>query len=350
MNPAAGVTLSADEQVARIFAWRRGFNAMHLIDLGIRLGLFKALAGHPGQTVAELAAALGLHAPYVQVWCTTAYSLELLEADERDGFRLAPHVDGMLANEAHPRYLGGYVRLGTEFATDDYRRAAVAFHTGAVTPYQGRSREFAQAVTQAIAGVNVMVARKILPGLSGLAERLRAGGRLLEVGCGTGFMQLQLARAFPQARLTGVDIDPTGLDAARAAVRAAGLDESIDILEGDVGRVVPAASFDLVLMVEVLHEIDPALRADVVAACARALVPGGWLVIVDETYPSTLDQARQAPYRFALQTGLEELMWGNVVPTREEQERLLRGAGFDGPIERSLFGEGFTLLVAQRAA
>ena len=72
-------------------------------------------------------------------------------------------------------------------------------------------------------------------------------------------------------------------------------------------------------MVEVLHEIAPAIRPGVVAAFGRALRSGGWLVIVDETYPTTLAEAR-----------------------------LLRGAGFAGTIERSTFGEGFTLLTTQR--
>lgn len=344
---------SADEQVSRIFGWRRGFNAMHLIDLGTRLGLFKALAAGPAQTAEEMARVLGLHAPYVRTWCTTAFSFELLEADDGDQnepdarFRLAPHIDAMLGNETHPRYLGGYVRLGAEFATEDYRLAQSAFRSGETAPYQGRSEGFAHAVTQAIAGVNVMLARKILPGLAGVAQALNAGGSLLEVGCGTGFLQLQLARTFPNAQCTGVDIDPTGLAVARRAVADAGLQARVQILEGDVAQVVAPASFDVVVMVEVLHEIGPSIRAAVVAGCARALKPGGWLVIVDETYPSNLAQARQPEYRFALQTGLEELMWGNVVPTREEQERLLADAGFTEAPQRSLFGEGFTLLVAQ---
>lgn len=325
---------------------------MHLIDLGTRLGLFKALAANPGQTAAELARTLGLHAPYVQTWCTTAYSLELLDADDEthgSRFRLAPHVDAILGNEAHPRYLGGYVRLGAEFATDDYRLAQRAFTTGEVAPFQGRGDGFTTAVTQAIAGVNVMLARKILPGVAGVADELRAGGSLLEVGCGTGFLQLQLARAFPHARCTGVDIDPVGLAAARRAVQGAGLEARVQILEGDVGTVVAPESFDAVVMVEVLHEIEPGIRGDVVKSCARALKTGGWLVIVDETYPSDLTQARQPEYRFPLQTGFEELMWGNVVPTREEQERLLAEAGFAAAPQRSVFGEGFTLLVARKA-
>lgn len=344
IQPAA----TADELGSRIFAWRRGFNAMHLIDLGLQSGLFKELAAAPGVTSDELAARLGLHAPYVQVWCMSACSLALIESDEGHRLRLAPHVDAVLADPRHPRHLGGYVRLGTQFATDDYRFAAGALRTGEKVPYQGRSEAFAQTITQALAGVNLMVARKVLPAITGLAERLNQGGSILEVGCGTGLLQLQIARAFPNARCTGVDIDPTGLAAAREAVANAGLAGRVSIVEGDVGAVVDASSFDAVLMVEVLHEIEPTIRPQVVAACARALQPGGWLVIVDETYPGSLAEAREPEFRFPLQTGLEEMMWGNVVPTRAEQERLLRQAGLEGPIERSIFGEGFTLLVTRR--
>lgn len=346
-DPAPPV-VTADSQVAKLFAWRRGFNAMHLIDLGIRLGLFRAIAEAPDATAGELAQRLGLHAPYVEVWCTTAYSLELLEADDQRRFRLAPYLAEILANPAHPRYLGGYVQLGTRFATDDYRLAPAAFRSGATAPFQGRSGEFAEIVAQAIAGLNAVVARKILPGLPGVADALNAGGALLEVGCGTGNLQLLLAKAFPAARCTGIDIDPTGLAAARAAVGRAGLADRVSILAGDVASAVPPASFDVVIMVEVLHEIGPDIRPAVVSGCARALRPGGWLVIVDETYPSTLAEARKPEFLFPLQTGLEELMWGNVIPTREEQERLLRDAGFAGRIERSLMGAGFTLLATQK--
>lgn len=348
-KPGGGTAeTSADSQVARIFAWRRGFNAMHLIDLGIRLGLFKAIAASPGSGAGDIALRLGLNAPYVEVWCTTAYGFELLDADAERRFRLAPHIADILANAAHPRYLGGYVQLGTQFATEDYRLAADAFRTGATAPFQGRSHEFAQVVAQAIAGVNAMVARKILPGIPGVADKLNAAGALLEVGCGTGNLQIQIAKAFPNARCTGVDIDPTGLAAARQAVLDAGLADRVRIVAGDVGAAVPREAFDVVIMVEVLHEIAPEIRPAVVRGSAGALRPGGWLVIVDETYPSTLSEARQPEFMFPLQTGLEELMWGNVVPTREEQESLLRNAGLTGRIERTLIGAGFTLLTTQK--
>ena len=61
-----------------------------------------------------------------------------------------------------------------------------------------------------------------------------------------------------------------------------------------------------------------------------------------------LAEARRPEFLFPVQTGFEELMWGNVVPTRAEQEHLLRSTGFTGPIDRSLLGAGFTLLTTQR--
>ena len=64
--------MTPEEQIARVFAWRRGFNATHLIDLGVRLGLFRAFAGTPGATAEAVAQRLGLHAPYVRTWCVTA--------------------------------------------------------------------------------------------------------------------------------------------------------------------------------------------------------------------------------------------------------------------------------------
>lgn len=342
--------LTPEDQVARIFEWRRGFNAMHLIDLGVRLGLFKAIAESPGDNPSEIAERLGLHAPYVETWCTTAYSFGLLEGDEDRRFHLAQYLDQILARPTHPRYLGGYVRLGTEFATEDHRYCLEAFQTGAPMPFQGRSEAFADVVAESTAGLQVLSARKLLPELTGLKERLDVGGTILEVGCGTGRHLVQLSDAFPQARCVGVEIDPTGMKAARVAVEAAGVADRVQLIEGDVATAVEEGSADAVVMIEVLHEIAPELRQDVVAACYRVLAADGWLLIIDETYPSTLAESRMKEFLFPVQTGFEELTWGNVIPTRDEQDSLLRVAGFTGEIGRSIVGEGFTVLTVQKQA
>jgi SAM-dependent methyltransferase len=341
-----GSQITADAQVARIFEWRRGFNTIHLIDLGVHLGLFRALAQTPGLSGSELANQLELHAPYVEVWCKTAYGLEILDADAVGKYRLAPHFESILASPTHPRYLGGYVRLGTEVAADDFRRCREAFKSGKAKPFQGRGDHFNQAIAESTQGLQVVTAKKILPGLAGLAERLAGGGAILEIGCGTGNFLLQAAKAFPGARLAGVDIDDESLAKARDKVQEAGLAGRVSVHREKVDDA--AGAFDAVVMIEVLHEIAPEIRPAVVGAAARTLKAGGWMVIIDETYPTTLDEARRPEYRFPLQTGFEELIWGNVIPTREEQEKLLREAGLKGVINRDLIGEGFTVLTVQR--
>jgi ubiquinone/menaquinone biosynthesis C-methylase UbiE len=338
--------ITADSQVARIFEWRRGFNTIYLIDVGVHLGLFRALVEKPGLSGSELAAHLGLHAPYVEVWCRTAYGLEILDADDAGKYRLGPYFDAILANPGHPRYLGGYVRLGTEVAAEDFHRCREAFRTGTVKPFQGRGEHFNQAIAESTQGLQVVTAKKILPGLAGLADKLAAGGAILEIGCGTGNFLLQAAKAFPQARCAGVDIDDDSLAQARKKLQKAGLDDRVTIHREKVNDAT--GSFDACVMIEVLHEIAPAVRPAVVSAAARTLKAGGWMVIVDETYPSTLEEMRRPEFRFPLQTGFEELLWGNIIPTREEQEKLLRNAGLKGAINRELIGEGFTVLTVQR--
>ncbi|MGE5303964.1 MAG: class I SAM-dependent methyltransferase [Alphaproteobacteria bacterium] len=348
MKDDAFEEVTAKTQTAKIFEWRQGFDAIFLISLGVQLGLFRAFAEGPGATSREIAARLGLHLPFLEIWCTTAYSLELLEVDADSRFRLAPFWESILADPTHPRYLGSLIRLLTEFATEDFRRYLDGFRSGRTVPFQGRSDNFARLVAEATAGLNFLMVRKVLPAMAGLVDRLNRGGMILDVGCGSGGLLIQLAGAFPESRCVGIDIDPTGLAAARATIARAGISHQVEILEGDIESIGPADSFDAVLMVEVLHEVAPVRRLGLLQGCARMLRPGGWLVILDETYPSTFHEAREPEYRLALQTGFEELICGNIIPTREEQERLLRDAGFMGEIGRQLIGEGLTLLATQR--
>lgn len=345
---AANEPLTAETQVAKIFEWRRGFNTIHLIDVGVRLDLFRALKDSAPIGAESLAEQLGLKPRYVATWCLTAYGQGLLDAEPDGRYRLAPFIDSILGDPKHPRYLGGYVRLGTGVAAVDFDRSPEAFATGAVFPFQGRGEEFARAIAASTQGLQVAAARKILPALPDLDGRLKAGGTVLEIGCGTGALLQQLAKSYSEARLVGVDIDADSIEAARRDISAGPYAARIDLRLGQVQDVVAPGSVDCAVMIEVLHEIAQPLRPAVVAQVARALSPGGWFVIVDETYPETLDEARLPEFRFPLQTGFEELLWGNVIPTRSEQERLLRDAGFAGDIQRSIIGEGFTVLATRR--
>jgi ubiquinone/menaquinone biosynthesis C-methylase UbiE len=108
--------------------------------------------------------------------------------------------------------------------------------------------------------------------------RVPAPQRVLDVGCGTGYLLRQLATRCPQAaELAGIDPAPGMIEAARAAASddrlrlRPGTAEDLPWAAGFFDLVVSSTSFD--------HWADQ--RAGL-AECARVLAPGGWLVLTDQ--------------------------------------------------------------------
>jgi ArsR family transcriptional regulator len=102
-------------------------------------------------------------------------------------------------------------------------------------------------------------------------------GRVLDVGTGTGRMvQLLADRA---ERCVGLDTSHSMLAVARANLERLGVTDW-ELRQGDVhSPPLPPASFDLVVVHQVLHYLDDPARA--VAETARLVAPGGRLLVVD---------------------------------------------------------------------
>lgn len=103
----------------------------------------------------------------------------------------------------------------------------------------------------------------------------RVGGRILEVGVGTG---ISLPRYRRSSRITGVDLSDAMLDKARARVARLGLTNVEAIEIGDAERLAyPDHAFDVVVAQYVVSSVPHPLRA--LDECARVCRPGGEIVI-----------------------------------------------------------------------
>ena len=102
--------VSTKTQMAKIRNFEKGFMATHLINLGAKLGIFEILnENKKGLTVPEMASRLGLHEPYLKIWCQTAYNFEILDGDEQGRFMLQPFLNEILGDKNHFRsYLAQY--------------------------------------------------------------------------------------------------------------------------------------------------------------------------------------------------------------------------------------------------
>lgn len=100
---------------------------------------------------------------------------------------------------------------------------------------------------------------------------------ILDLGCAVGHQTLPWARAYPQARVTGLDVSAPCLRYAHARARSLGI--PAHFLQADATAVpLPDASQDLVFSSMFLHELPVADIRAVLAECRRLLRPGGLML------------------------------------------------------------------------
>jgi ubiquinone/menaquinone biosynthesis C-methylase UbiE len=123
------------------------------------------------------------------------------------------------------------------------------------------------------------------------AAALRAGDRVLDLGCGTGALSLQAKARAPRAHVTGLDPDAKALTRARAKAARAGVEVSWQQGFGDALPFADA-SFDRVVSSLVFHHLTSDGRRATLREIARVLAPGGTLHVLDFGPPrSALDRA-----------------------------------------------------------
>jgi len=104
-------------------------------------------------------------------------------------------------------------------------------------------------------------------------EPLRPGGRLLDLGCGSGqLLHRAVDHTGCEAMLTGFDLTPDMLALARA-----GLSGSVNLVEGDAtaGRPFGDESFDLITSLNLVQELPTNSVPDVLTDIYRLLRPDG---------------------------------------------------------------------------
>jgi 2-polyprenyl-3-methyl-5-hydroxy-6-metoxy-1,4-benzoquinol methylase len=289
----------------RLFGFLDGAVTSALVYLGDELGLYRALASGGPATSGELAARTGLAERWVREWLYNQGAAGLLEAEADGRFTLSAEGRAVLAEESHPAFGAGmFSQLPKTLGVAAELRES--FRTGLGLPYDAFGPEGARGVERGFAPwVRSFLVPAVIRRVPGLADKLAAGGRAADVGCGAGVALLVLAAAFPKAELHGYELSRHALARAEENRARAG---AANVRFHDVREEpLPAdGRFDLVLTLDCLHDMTQPER--VADAIRRALADDGvWLIADIKSYPSYAENVAENP--------MASLMYGFSVLT-----------------------------------
>jgi len=342
---------SFDPQKAEAFAGRL-LSALNdgafclMASIGHRTGLFDAMRDQPSMTSEEIAARAGLNERYVREWLGAMVTAGAVSVDAQAfRYRLPPEHAAFLTREAKADNMAVFAQyvalLGS--AEDDI---VECFRKGGGVPYERYGRFHEVMAEDSGQSVLSSLESHILPLVPGLADELKDGIRVLDVGCGRGRIMIRLAELFPRSRFVGMDLSMDAIAAARSEASARGLRniEFAAVDASDLDEKAEPAAFDFITTFDAVH--DQARPLNVLRGIYRALKPGGRYLMQDIRGSSDVHKNVTHPLGTFLYTvscmhcmtvslaqGGEGLgtMWGEE-KTREYLER----AGFPSVEKREL--------------
>ncbi|MFM2069426.1 MAG: hypothetical protein RLZZ584_4335 [Pseudomonadota bacterium] len=269
--------------------------AAGLLVVGDRAGLFRQLAGAGPLTAAELAERSGVLPRYVEEWLAAMAGAGYVEYDAAaERYTLPDEHAQFLTDPGSEYYLGGlYGSVPGLLAMAP--RLAEAFQTGSGISFA----DFGAGMPQMLEVMNrpvyeARLVRHWLPALPAVVARLQAGGRALDLGCGTGVVPITLARAYPDATIVGIDLDARSIDIARGYAHDAGLAARVRFEVSRIEELPAGPGWDFISTFDVMHDLpDPVAAMRHIRA---ALAEGGTYLMVEPKVADDLQTNLANPF------------------------------------------------------
>jgi len=248
-------------------------------NIGDRLGLYKIMAQSGPTTAIELAKRSGTNERYIQEWLLNQAAGGYVEFDRASGEYVLPaeHAAVLADEESDVFAAGGFqlfmALLRSEPQIAECFRSGEGMEWGKHDPnvFTGTERFFRPAY------IGQLVSNWI-PAIAGLQEKLEAGAKVADVGCGHGASTMVMTRAFPKSSFHGFDSHQPSIEQAAQQAERSGLSSRVSFSTFGASEF-PGDSYDLIAFFDCLHDMG-----DPVSACrhaAQALKSDGCVMIVE---------------------------------------------------------------------
>src|SRR5581483_5306178 len=209
-----------EEFMGQMVGHMTGATVCLAIWLGDELGLYKSLAENGAQSAEEIADSSGCNPRLVREWLDGQAAAGLVQRDaEGDVYSLSGEAAMALADDDSPVFTARAMNaLGSMFM--DIEKVKAAFTgDGALAWGDHHPCLFKGTEWFFRTGYRTFLPGSWIPALEGVQEKLEAGARVADIGCGHGASVVVMADAFPNSQFWGFDFHPPSI--ATAGERAA---------------------------------------------------------------------------------------------------------------------------------
>jgi ubiquinone/menaquinone biosynthesis C-methylase UbiE len=264
----------------------------NLIDTGYQVGLFEASRAGPA-TSEELSERAGLKERYVREWLGAMTTSGIYAYDPVSKRYSLPEEHAALLTGDTAQNLCPVSRMVNHLGSHQAKLAA-CFRAGGGIPYSAYRPVFTQCMDDVWRRIyDQQLVGGFIGVVDGLADDLRRGINVLDVGCGTGHAINVLAREFPRSRFFGYDIAEDAIERARAEAKEMGLDNSTFAVV-DVTELPRDRTFDLITAFDAIH--DQKSPEAVLREINRALAPGGRFLMIEFKFSSRVEENIGNPF------------------------------------------------------
>jgi ubiquinone/menaquinone biosynthesis C-methylase UbiE len=270
------------------------------IVVGHHLGLFAAIAESPG-TSDDIARRTSCDPRYVAEWLRgqAAGGYVTYDADS-DTYSLTEEQAFIMADPNGAVYAPGafVLALGSLKATP---RIVDAFRSGGGVGWHEHDTDVFVGCEQFFRpGYLANLVPSWIPSLDGVDEKLRAGGKVADIGCGLGSSTILLAQEYPDSEVVGCDYHDGSIELARKRAADAGVADRISF-EVASAQTFAGSGYDLVATFDCLHDMGDPLGA--AKHIRQALADDGtWLIVepmAGETVTDNLNPVGRVYYNFS---------------------------------------------------
>lgn len=259
-----------------------------LAYIGHKLGLYEALADSDGMTPAELATKTGTTERYVREWLVNQASGGYVEYTPSSGkYSMLPEQAVALTDDQSPFYVGGgfYVikaMLNAQPRITEYFKNGGGMLWGEHDEdlFVGTEKFFRP-------GYTMHLVNEWIPAMTGVKEKLEAGAKVADVGCGHGASTIIMAKAFPNSKFYGYDTHDKSIETAKKRAEDAGVADRVTFAVGNASEL-PNEQFDMICFFDCLHDMGDPVGA--MKGAVNALAPGGSCMIVEPMAGDTVEE------------------------------------------------------------